>query len=86
MNEILEGNDFVPPKIDVACALATALVVRAEQKHYNRILEYSEKLKPEVNVLLGKLLIRKDKIGVQNCTLWKQWSLKHYDLIREDAT
>ena len=82
IDDILNGSDFVPDKMDVACALATALVVRAEPGQYERLLRYSERLTPEVCVLLGKLLILKDKETVLSKPAWKAWAQKHYALLQ----
>ncbi|MBI2120712.1 MAG: AAA family ATPase [Parcubacteria group bacterium] len=81
VDDILGGKDFVPGQTDVACAFVTALVIRANSRQYDRVLEYSEKLPAEVSVLLGKLLVLKDKEGVLSCSAWAAWSKKHYALI-----
>lgn len=81
IDNILKGEDFIPSEIDVSCALVTALVIKAETGQFNRLLSYSEKLQSEVAVLLGKLLVLKNKEELLKCSLWPAWSKKHYSLI-----
>lgn len=81
VDDILNGKDFIPSKADVACALVTALVIRARADQFARLLNYSDKLPAEVAVLLGKLLVQKDKQGVLKCSAWPGWSKKHYALV-----
>ena len=81
VDDILNGNDFIPFQADVACALVTALVIKARSDQFTRLLNYSNKLPAEVAVLLGKLLVQKDKQGVLECPAWPAWSKKHYALV-----
>ena len=81
VDDILNGKDFIPPQIDIACALVSALVIRARPGQYARLLHYSDKLSADVAVLLGKLLVQKDKQGVLECSAWPAWSKKHYALV-----
>lgn len=81
VDDILNGKDFIPSQADVACALVTALAIRARADQYGRLLHYSDKLPAEVAVLLGKLLVQKDKPGVLECSTWPAWSKKHYALV-----
>lgn len=81
VDDILNGRDFIPPKADVACALVTALAIRARADQFARLLHYSDKLPAEVAVILGKLLVQKDKQGVLECSAWPAWSKKHYALV-----
>lgn len=81
VDEIFKGKDFVPDKTDLCCAFVTALVIKAESNQFERLLKYSAKLKPEVTVLLGKLLAMKNKETLLKCSSWSDWSKKHYELI-----
>lgn len=81
VDDILNGEDFIPHQTDVACAIVTALAIRARADQFTRLLHYSEKLSAEVAVLLGKLLVQKDKQGVLECSAWPAWSKKRYALV-----
>jgi len=81
IDSILSGENFVPMQIDVACAIAAALVMRAKPEQYNRLIEYLNFLPVEVAYLLAQLLILKDKNAVIKCPLWKGWAGKHASLI-----
>lgn len=81
IDDILNGIDYIPKQADIACALATALVIRASAKQFDRVLRYSEKLQPEITVLIGKLLAVKDKPTLTECPYWPTWAKKHYPLI-----
>ena len=86
LDRILAGENIATDgNTDIACALVAALAARAEPAQFNRLLEYSEILTPEVAVLLGKFLIMKDKQAVLACTFWPAWSRKRFDLIRSVA-
>jgi len=82
IDDILNGKDYIPNQTDIACALATALVIRANAEQFDRVLRYSEKLQAEITVLIGKLLAVKDKASLMKCSYWSTWAKKHYDLIR----
>src|SRR3989344_1760135 len=81
INSILNGKDYIPDQVDVACALATALVIQSNTEQIDRVLRYSEKLQAEVTVLIGKLLAIKYKNNQQLLTsrpYWAVWAKKHY--------
>src|SRR3989344_3316114 len=82
IDSILKGEDYAPEQADLACAVATALVIRANADQFDRVLRYSEKLQAEITVLIGKLLAVKDKQSLMKCSYWATWSKKHYGLIR----
>ena len=72
----------MPDKIDIACALVTVLVLKAyTPEHFERLLHYSDKLQNEAAVVLGKLLVSKDKDLVLSCPAWADWSQKYYDMM-----
>lgn len=82
IDAILNGKeDYIPKQADIACALATALVIRANPSQFDRVLRYSEKLQAEITVLIGKLLAIKDKQSLIGCPYWATWSKNHKDLI-----
>lgn len=81
IDEILEGKDLVPEKIDLACALVTALATRAKPAQFNRLLEYSEKLTAEVAILMAKLMLSKNKEELIRCQNWNAWAKKHSEFI-----
>lgn len=79
IEEILAGKKVPPPAtIDVTCALVNALAIRAKPEHFETLLCYSENLKKEVAVMLGRLLIIKNQETLTKCPSWPSWSKKHY--------
>ena len=84
IDEILNGKNHLAKQPDVACALATALAVRARPDQFERLLEYSEIMADthkEVSVLMVKLMLMKNKRAVINCPSWKKLSIEYYDLL-----
>lgn len=82
IDEILNGKDYVPAKIDLKYALVSALASKAKtDKHFERLLTYSDKLGGEFSVLLIKLLAVRNKILLSTSTSWKSWAMAHNDLI-----
>jgi len=81
LQKILDGKDLIPERIDVTAALVTGLAMSAKPEQFNRLLEYSENLPPETAVLMGKLLIARDKAIVIKCPKWVEWSSKYHDFI-----
>lgn len=85
VEEILEGNNYKPNRIDMACALAVSLASRVEtEKHFERMLEYSDECLPtEAAVFLMRLLVRKNRETLAACPSFPEWAEKHYDIIGE---
>ena len=82
IEEILAGKDHMVGTVDLAYAVATALVIRAKASQFERLLEYSEKIKfTEVAALMIKLMAVKDKQELLLCPSWKPLSRKYYDLL-----
>lgn len=84
IDEILNGKNHLAKQPDVACALATALAIKARPDQFERLLAYSEVMADkykEVAVLMVKLILIKDKSAVINCPSWKKLSLEYYDLL-----
>lgn len=84
IDEILSGKNHLAKQADVACALATALAVRARPDQFERLLEYSEVMASthkEVGVLMVKLMLMKNRQAVISCPSWKKLSLEYYDLL-----
>ena len=82
IEKIFAGENILPPKdkIDIACALGTALALRATPQQFNRVLEYSLKLPAEVAVITGKLLAVRDDEAVTSSDVWLEWVNEYYDL------
>lgn len=84
VDDILDGKNVeAPEKTDIACALATALVVRARPEQFIKALEYSKKFPDEVAVFLGKLLLMKNREALLEAPFFKEWAKKHWDAIKE---
>ncbi len=83
IEEILAGKNFVPEQIDVAYAVVTALVVHAKVGQFGRLIEYANYLPAEVGALLAKLLLSRNKNAVLRLPEWKEFALRHADLISD---
>ncbi|OGZ97281.1 MAG: hypothetical protein A3I44_00630 [Candidatus Sungbacteria bacterium RIFCSPLOWO2_02_FULL_51_17] len=82
IDDILEGrSEVVPARPDIACAVVTALSVRAEPRHFNTLLKYSNRLPAEAAVLLAKLLIAKNPEALRQAPLFPAWSRKYANQI-----
>ncbi len=87
IEEILAGKDHMAKQFDVACAVVTALVVRAAPNQFERLLKYSTKIdSKEVAVLMVKLMLNKDKQAVLNAPSWKAVANDYFDLMTWQAT
>jgi len=81
LNEIFEGKDIVPKRMDLRYALTSALVSRAKNaKQFNRLLEYSMALPAEYSVMLVQLLASKNQGLVATSTNFKKWSRVHSEI------
>lgn len=81
IDEILAGQNHLAKQPDVACALATALVIRARPENFERLLQYSEEMASqyrEVAVLMVKLMAMKDKQALIESPSWKRLSVNEY--------
>lgn len=84
LNTILEGkNDYVPPekRMDLRYALVSALATRAQGKHYERMIQYSDKLPPEFAILLVQTLAYRDESAMSKSPSWSKWARAHSDVI-----
>lgn len=83
IDDILEGEDYKPEDSDIACAVVTALAIRAKPKHFERLLHYSRILPSrEIGVLLVKLLAVKNKEVLRECPSYKNWAVDNYDIVK----
>ena len=81
LNEIFEGKDIVPKKMDLRYALISALVSRAKNaKQFNRLIEYSMALPAEYSVMLVQLLASKNRGLVATSVNFKKWSRAHSEI------
>ena len=83
LEEILAGKNFVPDRIDISCAIVTALAMRAKTEQFGRLIEYSEYLPAEAGALLAKMLLGRDKSAVIRLPEWKIFAVEHADLLSE---
>lgn len=82
VDEILAGKNHIPRQIDIACALVTALVVRAQNNQFERLLAYSKSLdSKEVATLMLKLMAQKNKAALLACPSWKELANEYFGLI-----
>ena len=82
LENIFNGEDFVPQKIDLKYALVSALATRATgAKQYNRLIEYSHKLPAEFSVLLVQMLASKGEDMVMKAPAFQGWVKEHSDVV-----
>lgn len=82
IDEILAGKDHFPHQIDVGCALATALVIRAKPSQFERLLQYSQGIgTKEIAILMIRLMSQKDKNALLTAPSWKKMASEYYSLI-----
>ncbi len=83
IDEILAGKDHVVDNdINVSYALVTGLVIRARNDQFERLLNYSEKIKSkEVAILMLRLMIQKDRKAIESAPSWKKVSAEYFNLL-----
>jgi len=81
LNTILQGDNFVPKRMDLRYALVSALVIKAAAKQFERLLQYSEHLPAEFAVLLVMMMVGKDDKAVGACPSWDDWAKEHKDVL-----
>ena len=81
LENIFNGEDYVPTKLDLKYALVSALAIRAKESQYNRLLQYSKVLSEEFSVLMVKMLISRNRQIVGKCQLWPEWARDHRDIV-----
>ena len=81
LNTILQGDNFVPKRMDLRYALVSALVIKAAVKQFERLLQYSEHLPAEFAVLMVMMMVGKDDNAVAACPSWEDWAKEHKDVL-----
>ena len=75
LDKILEGENTIPESIDLKYACCVGLVTKAkEQKHYDRLIDYSLKLEREYTVFLIRLLFQKNKEMIAASKNWSKFA------------
>ena len=79
---LIRNKNIVPKEVDLKYALVAALATRAKgPQQYERLLQYSEELPEEFNVLMVKLMIAKDEQSLMLCPSRNEWAKKHADVL-----
>jgi len=82
LDKILAGEDIVPKEMDLKYALVSALVIKAEpKKHFERLMQYSNKLTAEFSVLMVMMMVGKDSQAVGKCPTWDPWAKAHRSVL-----
>lgn len=84
IEKILAGEDQLVDNVSIACALVTALAVRARPDQFERLLQYSQamgKKYTEVSALMIRMMIMRDKTALIRCPSWPKLSKEYYDLM-----
>lgn len=82
LDVIFQGQNPVPKKIDLKYALVTALVMRAREDQFNRLIQYADHLPIEFGVLMVKMMISRNMLAVGRAKLWSSWCRKHREMIQ----
>lgn len=78
---LVQGDNFVPKRIDLRYALVSALVTKANTKQFERLLQYSKHLPAEFAVLLVMMLVGKDDAALASCKSWDEWALANREVL-----
>jgi hypothetical protein len=82
INTIINGDNFVPQRLDLKYALVAALATRVKgTKQYERMIQYSNVLDAEFAVLLITMLAQKDEAAMALAPSFEKWAISHSDLI-----
>jgi len=82
LEEIFQGSNFVPTKIDLKYALVSALAMRAKTgAEYGRLLDYSFNLPAEFSVLLVTMLVSQNEEQVVRSKSWGKWAKEHSEIV-----
>lgn len=82
LNTIFNGDNYVPPKMDLRYAMVSALASMAQgKKQFNRLLDYSEHLPTEFSVLLVSMLGSKDEKALVSSDNWLKWVKANSDVV-----
>jgi len=81
---IINGDNFVPKRLDLTYALVGALATRVKgMKEYERMLQYSKHLDTEFAVLLVTMLAQKDESAMALAPSFEKWAIANADIIRK---
>ncbi len=83
IEKILAGENFVPDRIDVACAIVIALAMRARTEQFGHLVEYLNYLPADAAALLAKMLLTRDKATVLRTSGWKDFANSHAELLSD---
>ncbi len=81
LNTIFKGDNFVPKRNDLRYALVSALVIKAQTKQFERLIDYSQHLPAEFNILMMMMMVAKDAKAVATCPSWDSWAAEHKDVL-----
>ena len=81
LSVIFKGENFVPKRMDLRYALVSALVIKAQPKQFERLLQYSKHLPAEFAVLMAMMMVGKDEDAVADCPSWDDWAKEHRDVL-----